>query len=191
MSLDNKYKIELMNLFVSKTNELRSSSYLKFVSKNQLSVSLNAKVNEDNMIIVTHPDEDAIKSMILTLRLFIQDKDRISIRNIEGYMKDLGFNKDLIGKYERGRKNLNDFLDSIDVIYNNEALTYRKIIEVFFYGNFAHVDQKQYAIYKTWKSDNIFFEFKKNSLLGALNNIVKFLFFFEDSIRLELERISL
>jgi hypothetical protein len=148
-------------------------------------------VDGETSIITHHPDEDAINSLILRLRLFYRDKDKISFRLVTEYMKDLNFDNELIQRYEKGRKILNDFLDSTAVIYNNEAITYRMTIDVFFYGWYAHVpvDKKEYKTYKIWKNDTYTYEFRKTDLLGALNNILRFLFFFENWIRQELKRI--
>jgi hypothetical protein len=190
MDKETENKIESIQLFHEKIGELKNSSYTKFVSQNKIRASIRYNFVDKFEIIKNHPDEEAIKSLVLTIRLFIQKKDRISIGNILSYMKDLDFDNELIEKYERGFENLNAFLDSTSVIYNNEVITYRKIIDVFFYGYFAHVDKDKYKIYKKWLNDYSGFEFRKTSLLGALNNIVRFLLFFENAISLELNKLK-
>jgi hypothetical protein len=190
MDKETENKIESIQLFHEKIGELKNSSYTKFVSQNKIRASIRYNFVDKFEIIKNHPDEEAIKSLVLTIRLFIQKKDRISIGNILSYMKDLDFDNELIEKYERGFENLNAFLDSTSVIYNNEVITYRKIIDEFFYGYFAHVDKDKYKIYKKWLNDYSGFEFRKTSLLGALNNIVRFLLFFENAISLELNKLK-
>ncbi len=188
MNTDDKYKRDSIELFLLKTDEIRNSNYFDFVSKNEISYSIKGSIDNETSMETNHPDLESIKSVVLTIRLFIQDNDRISIRKIASLMRELNFNNEFVERYNRGRNNLNEFLDSVAVNYNGEDLSFRKIIDVFFYGYFTHLEEKQYDIYRKWKNDKYFYKSKLNDLLCALNTIIRFLLFFEKQIRIEFEK---
>lgn len=55
------------------------------------------------------PDETAIDAFVLTLRLFFQDKDGISVRQLSGIYQ--AADADQTQRFEHVRKQLNDHLD--------------------------------------------------------------------------------
>lgn len=134
-------EISTLLLFNSKAEELIDSSLVK--EKKEINPRINFvwKLNEDtkNMDFkygkINHTDE-ALKSFILTLRLFMQYNETISIRN------------------------MNSLYENMDI-----HIKYNQIIDTLIYGNYAHLKKDKIEKITRWKGDIldwdvIFFQFQ-------------------------------
>lgn len=190
MKSDKNHNLESIELFLSKIYEIKNSSYFDFVKMNRINAIINYNLISGISLSENQPTEEALKSLILTLRLFIQNNDRISISNVSRIMEELNFDNTVIDKYNNSRRNLNRDLESVAVIYNNESITYNKIIEVFIYGYYSHLDNQNYQYYKNWKNSKYVLAFKKVDLLHAINNILRFLLSIEEMVKNEFIKAS-
>jgi len=189
--MSNAEIIEALELFLEKLNELKKSSYLDFVKKNEISVSYSESVYEETKIIINHPEIESIQSFVLNFRFFYQNNEACSIYNTYNNLVKLPASNDSVEKFQKARNELNNFLDSVAVVLNNEPITYRNIIDVFMYGNIAHANNKKNrTTHKLWKKYPFIYEFRKTNFLGALNNILYFLFYAEPIIKKELKDIG-
>ena len=95
----------------------------------------------------TGPTEDEIRSSVLTIRLFYQDKDRISIRKISALINALTIDQQIKDEYALWRSELNDYLDtpaSIKFDLGNGPITRRFLFETFLYGFYAHLEEPNF-----------------------------------------------
>lgn len=89
------------------------------------------------------PDEESIEALVLTLRLFMQNNDRISLQNMRTIYASVPDLSALSGECVAACDRLNRLLDldSNLSIEEGRQLSYREILEIFIYGTYAHVNE--------------------------------------------------
>lgn len=107
---------------------------------------------------ITHPDDESIDAVVLTLRLFMQDNESISLRNIAALYSQISVNSALAEHFSELRSTFNGYLDRASVI-GEKGIANREILELFVYGSLAHTTQD-----KAVKLD----EFRESGDLGEL-----------------------
>ena len=118
-------EISTLLLFNSKAEELIDSSLVKEKKEINPGVNFEWKLNEVTKNLdfkydkINHTDE-ALKSFILTLRLFMQDNEAISIRRMNSLYKDMDIHIKYKSAFRRLRGELNKFLDSKPFTTTNE-----------------------------------------------------------------------
>jgi hypothetical protein len=119
------------------------------------------------------PDEEAIDAFLFTFRFFIQDNENSSFRNMEKYYLDTPIDPILQAEFIKLKKEINEYLDErVNVNYNNEDLTRRRIMDVFVYGGLAHgKNEAKRRLHKTWMSDPVMAGLLENEFLITLRNI--------------------
>ena len=109
MKLDQN-EIKALKLFNEKASKLERYSFLKSIQQNESGITLNWKKDQGASVLRKGPDEESIDASILTIRFFIQDNEKCSIRNISKIYDKLE-DKIALKKYFIGsRDNLNNFL---------------------------------------------------------------------------------
>jgi hypothetical protein len=146
--------IEALCLFNEKADEIKNSSYTKYFLDNKPKTTISKKQGKAIKIKTIEPNDESLKSFVLTFRLFLQNNDQISIHNINEIYKKLpnNFQKEK-ESFFRARDKINHILDSnINFIDNNKILTYREVLNIFVYGHLAHLKNDKRKIYKDWMS---------------------------------------
>jgi hypothetical protein len=100
------------------------------------------------------PDEEAFEAFMLTLRLFMQDNDRISLRKLRKALEGDPGAAGLLTEVSEHCAALNEFLDMNTEmgITEGELLTFREILNIFVYGGYAHLDPKYRPTYEAIRS---------------------------------------
>lgn len=102
-------------------------------------------------------DQDEIDALVLTLRLFTQDNDRISLRSLSRiYASEWLQGGNAQECFEGARKQLNDHLDSAaTVIFGDKVVSIRFIADVVIYGGLAHTNEKKSKIFRSWSGSGV------------------------------------
>jgi hypothetical protein len=119
------------------------------------------------------PDDEAVDAFLLTIRLFYQDRDGISIRALAKIYERATVPQHLRDEFRRVRNALNDRLDSnpsIGFEIDGVILSRRDLLEVFLYGGHAHVNPDKRLIYEHWREFPIF-PFMTNEFLATLGEL--------------------
>lgn len=122
------------------------------------------------------PDNHAIDEFVLTFRFFIQDNEKSSFRNMTKLYEELLISKNLKEEFFGVAKQLNEYLDStpsIKLEISGVTLTRRQIMEVFVYGNLAHVNSTKKKIYDEWSKEPITFSFIEFEFSDILVTILR------------------
>jgi len=172
----NEY-VEVLSLFNEKADEIKNSSYVKFFLENKPKTTISKNQEEAIKIKTIEPNDESLKSFVLTLRLFFQNNDQISIHNINEIYKELpnNFQKEK-ESFSRARDKINHILDSnINFIDNNKILTYREVLNIFVYGHLAHLKNDKRKIYKDWisRKDIGVLDIHKINFHGIANNLIR------------------
>jgi hypothetical protein len=149
--------IETLTLFVEKAERLKASSLVRTLVERGSRVRISWTAETSLLRVApTGPSTDEIDAVVLTLRLFMQDKDRISVRNVGKLYESLPVSADLKKYYEMQRLNLNKYLDNRALInIGGDRPTKREILETFLYGELAHLDEAKRQRYRTWVANPI------------------------------------
>jgi len=117
------------------------------------------------------PSDDEVKSFVVNIRLFMQDNESISFRNISK-LCDLDFlSDDWKTKFKEARRILNEYLDSKSLyIHNNEEITNRELFDLFAYGDITHLTLSE-KYDRVIKGFPISYDMMMNDLVVILANI--------------------
>lgn len=138
--------------FIGKARHLTTLSYTAQLNK-PISVSIKWK---DNVAETSRegPGEEELQAFLLTLRLFCQDNEEISLRNMAQRVSALQLDGTLKQKFIDRRDSLNAWLDRAHgppkfKIGGDDFITNRQIFEAFTYGKYAHLTKSE--IVKGWE----------------------------------------
>ncbi len=156
--------IALLHLFQEKAKELEDSIFVRFIaSQKGLSTSLQGRAGEPLTPERTGPSEDEIRSSVLTIRLFCQDNDRISIRRTASLIDSLSIDQSIKDEYARWLSELNHYFDaptSIGFDVGIGPVTRRLLFETFLYGLYAHLEEPKYQLILQWRGMPFFDDMK-------------------------------
>lgn len=176
---------ETLKVFVEKARKLNSLSLTKSV-KESGGVGLHYywEAGKENILIeLRGPDDEAIDAFVLTLRLFLQDNERISFHSMAlKILDDPDLSANLKVFFSKARALLNQYLDEhTEPLLNIDTgapLTRRHIMDVFLYGGLAHTNKDKKLEFDRWKSIPFFFPFTQNefncillSVFGIIDHV--------------------
>ena len=163
-------QIRKLELFNEKVQELQCSSFLRDAAKGGAVVEWNKGIGWDGIHI--GPEEESVKSAILTFRIFIQNNDQISLHKMAKLYQELRVDPAIVDKFLKLRQQINDYLDSFSnlAISDKRKMTHRKIIKMFLYGDLAHTNKN--ATYRA-VSETKFFPFFQEYFVGILCYVIK------------------
>lgn len=172
----NQEDLEALELFNTKAEILRNSSFLKFLLEQKSGITIAWEKDKPITTETRWPDDEATRAFILTFRFFYQDNERCSIRNIAGIYDDLPISERKKDWFENSRSNLNKFLDSESPAkVNNETITRRDILEMFMYGELAHVNRKKKELLDRWMSHPLIDIVVYNEFIYILSAVLGFI----------------
>ena len=144
--------LETLLLFAEKADRLGELSLVDEVMK-KLSGTAKWVDGEGWSDEYIGPNGESVEAFVLTLRLFIQDNERISLQNMSRLYKELPLGSSLSERFEQQRTELNGFLDTETNLSIVEGkLTYREIFDIFLYGSLAHTDPQKRRIFTDLRS---------------------------------------
>ena len=109
----------------------------------------------------------------MTLRFFLQNNERISIANTADLYETLAVPEKLKEAVRKTRGMLNQCLDSdAQIIWKNERLTRRRVLDVFLYGGLAHANPEKKALYDEWVADAGRFPFLEGEFIYICSGVL-------------------
>ncbi len=179
--------IEAIKLFNEKAQKLSSSSFVGKMVAGESSVRISAKKGEPVKVQAKSLGEST-DAFVLTLRMFMQDNDRISIHNMSELYERLPVPEQKKQTFKDLRKHLNDTLDEPSMIQmNKKRFTKRELFETMLYGDLAHTDPEKRKIVDEMKQFGLIYPLAKAEFEGIL---AEFLSTITDIVILNTEVIS-
>ena len=165
-----------IRLFNEKAEKLARLSFIEKLAHPDAGVSIKFVNHEGGGATVTQerrgPDEEAIDAFVLTFRYFIQDNEQTSFRNMEQHYLAAPIDPALQKQFVDLRADINKYLDTkLNINYNNEDLTRRRVMDVCVYGGFSHANEDKRRLFKTWMSDPFVGKWIENEFVVTLGNI--------------------
>lgn len=171
--------IEGLSLFNEKTEKLFRLSFIKAMFETKSGASLSGRAKEDGTFELSAkrsgPGEEAIDAFVLTFRFFIQDNEKISLRNLAKFYESPQIEINLGKEFAIVRRRVNDFLDGpADILFKfeNEKLSRRKIMETFIYGGLSHANEEKKTMYDVWMQIPFFRPLIENEFTYILARIL-------------------
>ena len=144
---------QTLRLFNEKADKLMG---LRFTQALKNNVEVEGSYHPSNGWTATRtgPGSEETEAFVLTLRFFLQNNERISIANTADLYETLAVPEKLKEAVRKTPGMLNEFLDSdAQIIWKNERLTRRRVLDVFLYGGLAHANPEKKALYDEWVAD--------------------------------------
>jgi hypothetical protein len=154
MTTDYNESIKYLQLFNEQANTLKRLNFVKTIFNQKTGVQDSASQGEPFIINRSGPNEESIRAFVLTFRYFIQDKDGISFRKLAEHYNNLPISEEKKDKYNVIRESITNFLNSKSQVNINNS-TNGDIIDVFIYGELAHINSDKKKIFDYWMSKPI------------------------------------
>ncbi len=154
--------------FIERAEHIRSFSY--FDGKDKIVGFKIMEVNGKQQIEFHQPSDEQRDAILLHLRIFLQDKDDISLSKLAELCNDPGISEKWKKYFEFERKMLNIKLDQVAAETKTDKLTHRDILNMFLFGRIAHNNpvDKANKPYQKWVTS----EFAYNDMHNAFHVII-------------------
>lgn len=141
--------VDVLNLYNERAAELNESVFLRTLRSNPSSFQFRG--GPFRVERVGGPDAEAIRAFLLTFRLFVQDGDGLSFRNISDRYDTLPVSSELRTELASIRRELNEFLDGMTPFdFCGERVSRRDLMHTWLYGQLAHVNPNHRSRLKRW-----------------------------------------
>jgi hypothetical protein len=179
--MDPVQSVEALKLFNEKAEKLAELSFTEFAIARGTSFTVSASQGQPVTVDVVGPAAESIDAFVLTVRFFIQDKDHSSLRNLAAIYDGVPMSHELKEAFAGARQRFNGYLDQpAGVEVHGEALTRRRIVDVFVYGGLAHAEPEKKTIFDNWMSLPIMAEVLRHKFLGTLMEFIGLTAFIHD-----------
>jgi len=167
---------KVLGSFNEAAEKLNSRRFLKSVRAGKATYHIQWQRGKGTRIQRKLPHPEDIESYLLTFRLFVQDNESFSLRNLAALYRTMPVSKELKLRFEAIRKSANSFLDALSpVIWHQKQLSRRHIFEVFLYGGLAHRSSVKKAEFDGWMGNSIMkvvLETEFVLILAALTQVI-------------------
>jgi hypothetical protein len=180
------YTREVLELFVQTVDELRGTRFVRDASERGMNVTMTFTPDSVD-IESTAPDGEAVRSLLLTFRLFLHNNDRISVGSLAKFTSQRDLSQEWKEWITALRDAVNGLLDSnSSLVINTTPLTNRVILETFIYAR-AHTNREKIATLKAWRSASPeFYRLIEHRFFTNLANLLELIFQMAEVTRLEL-----
>jgi hypothetical protein len=142
---------DVLRLFVRKVEYLESLSFVGALSDPGSKLTMDFTGSSLTGLRFAGPSREQIDAFVLTMRLFMQNNDRISIANVAKTIEALELPAELKQPFFECRSILNEYLDSpCSAAPDNPEPTNRQVLETVMYGELCHIDAEARQCYLAW-----------------------------------------
>jgi len=170
--------LQRLRLFNDKAEKLRRSRFFEMAYGEGAGATLSIREGQPVKVVKRGADEDATAAFVLTLRFFLQSRDRIQLEQIEQLYRDVPVPDEDRQWVTENLSVLNEFLDrTTEFAIDGQAITNRMVLETFVYGDHAHANDDKRAEYQKWRSGpvNLILESHCEYVLGHVLRLILWL----------------
>lgn len=172
---DKEHLIVYLKLFNEKAEKLRTLPFTSDLHGSGVTIKWSKETKRIEAF-RRGPHGQSIDAFILTLRLFIQDNSKISIRKLAEYYRMLDVPEDLKQQFAQSRVNLNKFLEQdAGINHNNNKFSNRDILELVIYGGYAHANLEKKRLYDGIMNFGFMGDLITNEFVHITGNILNFI----------------
>ena len=159
--------ISTIHLFVEKADRLARSEFVKSAIAGT-GVKFSSGVGKATTVERRGPTEENIDAFVLTFRFFIQDNERISLRNFSAIFGSSFALPQETADFDNLRSEVNAFLDSPTMFKVEGVINRRDLMEVFIYGGLSHANPQKKERYDAWMEHGVLGPFMENEFVAVL-----------------------
>lgn len=169
-------QVDTLKFFNEQVDELDSSTFVKFLTERGSSFKISAGIDRDATAELISPDRESTKAFVLTLRMFLQNNETISIANMAELIQRLPISPELCDRYLNSRDKINSTLDD-QVLFTVDGvkLTPRHVLLTFLYGGLAHLNRDRVVEHRKWQGNPLAFGGLQVGFNGTVTSLLKFL----------------
>lgn len=174
--------LRLLRLYNEKAQELNSYSFVGKAFHSDAGVTVHFDFEKQTAEATRiGADSEARAAACSLLRLFLQRRDGIELHQIAELYQSLTIADEDKRWVAESLKVLDEFLDrATELRHNNEPpLTYRKILEVFLYGDLVHVNSKpnddKRSVFESWRENKVAYLVLENFFEYAVGEIISYI----------------
>ncbi len=168
--------VSTLKLFIEKADKLKNSTFIKRILDNS-GVDFSMGYGKPTTAMLRGPDTENTDAFILTFRFFIQDNEKISLRNIKDIFHSSIATDEEKTNYDQARTNLNAYLDGETMFTIGHKITRRELMDVFIYGGLSHANPQKKAIYDKWMDTDILAQFMRNEFSVIIFEVLNIIIF--------------
>lgn len=143
-------QINDLKLFNEKLAVLLNSSFANEMLRNTSGFMFSFKANEGYEAIMVGAEGESVDAAFLTLRMFMQDNDRLSVRNIAKIYSEVQDLVEFRSDFNAARLQLNKDLESPNgIVFFNKNYTHKESLELLMYGSKGHTNRTKEAELRT------------------------------------------
>ena len=164
--------------FNKKADWLLNSTFADAMLRNDSGFIFEWKKNKGVDTLLIGAEGESVDAVLLTLRMFIQNNDRISIHNIaELYSLEPQLHP-FKQEFDTLRTKLNTYLDTKnDIVFFGKNYTHREIIELLLFGDKGHSNRvKDNELHEIMSSPPFISNLFLNKVNAAIAIFIKFIF---------------
>jgi hypothetical protein len=179
--------LKILELFNTKAEKIHRSKFLEYLNRER---EVTFRITNDQVEVKKiGPDEDSISAAVLTLRMFIQKSDVISFKKMEDLYSRLNISKNLKDEFNSLISELNDYLDRYSPLTinshemrfeklstsepNPDQLTNRKLMDIYLYGDYAHLDSSKRVLFERIDQNTLFAPMGNHVFVTIVNKLVE------------------
>ncbi len=115
------------------------------------------------------PDEDAVRAVILTFRMLVQEGDGISIDAVSTSLSDASVDSSLRDRFQKSLDELLRFLaEPLYIQFNGETYARGFLFDTMLYGHLAHLNPDKEKRVRIWKGSGPLFGILWNEFVTTL-----------------------
>jgi hypothetical protein len=188
---------ETLKLFNEKVGKLDELSFTKYIKTAKTGISISSKRNESGLFDTSFerrgPSQESVEAFLLTFRLFLQNNDRISIGSLAKYYSAGILSIDLETEFQDIRNVLNGYLNDPHKFRYNEngkILTRREMMDMFLYGDLAHLNTSHRDRHQFWTQTELGSEMAFQEFIVIISGVLKAIWWFRDLNNKALEELN-
>lgn len=182
---------ETLKIFVERAERVLRSRLAQNVLSQQLSCSFSWKIGEGATFEYPDCHEDDRDAFVLSLRLFIQNKDRISIYNISKIIEALPVSDAVKEPFRQQRTELNRYLDlHPSFTAFGGPSSHRELLNTFVYGDLSHYDPNLRPALLRWMTEPLVWPSMQTQFLMVCQSITLCLSAFRTITQMALDELN-
>jgi hypothetical protein len=181
-AVDTTEAVKRLRLFNEKAKELRSYSFIEKAFHKDAGVTINFDL-ENKTVEATRvgADNEARAAACLILRLFLLERDHIKLHQIAELYQSIPVKDEDKHWVSENLKELDKFLDGVPTTQlkmNGKpmAVTHREVLEIFLYGDVAHLNAEKRIVFETWKEVEVIHIYLENLFEYVVGNVIRYIF---------------
>lgn len=178
MSVDER--LQIVRDFNVKAKRLDQLSFTKYVREKNVRFSVSAAQGKEISFSSEGPEQEATEAFALTLRMFLQPNELLSLDRFVGVFSKLPVSTGLVDELKRVNGLIREFLDRpCQIQIAGPQILNRDVLDVFLYGGLAHTTRIRE--FERWQANPIVFGLLQTTFYSVVVELLRYIFWVHDN----------